>query len=196
MSSYLTFSIIGGHIKNAEREISLMKEVSYYKCDNDIYRSEEREIFNENIRHGLLATYSLNASLESIVALLNKELCCRKKEFYTRTEALINKNVITDIVSYNKCIDLRKKRNNITHWEKNGYQLLGTMGYLPFMFGNKMPMKDDEKLISILTKESLKEYLDAFNKLFENILESDHIKSNIHLTDFLECIKHGELTFG
>lgn len=194
MSSYLMFSIIGGHIKNAEREINIMNEVSYFNDDN--YGSKEKDIFNENIRHGILAIYSLNASLESIVALLNKELSCQRESFYTRTEILKNMNVITDIVSYNKCIELRKKRNTITHWEENRIQLLGTMGYLPFMFGNKVPIKDDEKLISILTKESLEEYLDAFNKLFENIMKNEKVQANSELTFFLECIKDGELTFG
>lgn len=195
MSHYITFSITGTHIKNAEREINLMHNVkSLKKCNLD-YGIIEYNVFRENLSHGILAIYSLNAALESIVAMLNTNLNLGESKFYNRTEVLKNRNIISDLVSYGKCIELREKRNIITHWEKDGYQLLGSAGYLPFMFENIIPQKDDEKLISILTRESLGKYYNDFCNLLENICTSHDVKNNFQLQKKLDYAKAGIVEF-
>jgi antitoxin component YwqK of YwqJK toxin-antitoxin module len=199
MSHYLSFSIIGAHIKNAEIEIGSMIEVEPLKREDCFYGEIEEKVFNENIQHGILAIYSINAAIESIVAMLNTKLGYHKNKFYPRVYFMIKKNIISDIKAYNKCIELRDIRNAITHWEESGCQLLSTMGYSPFMFGNLEAKKDDEKLISILNKKSMEDYLNHFNMLLDNIIknlqEKGKFANDETFRHALKCIRQGKLEF-
>lgn len=200
MSHYFTFSIIGTHIKNAENEINIMKEIEQYKNSNLNYGTIEQEIFNWNISHGILAIYSLNAALESIVALLNDKLNLNidshaKGAFYKRIEKLKKIQIITDDLSYKRCKEIRNYRNTITHWEENKSELLGSMSYLVFMFHNMHPSNENEKLIHVLNKEDLSNYLCSFNKLVNNIIGSKSIQNNNGLKTFFELVRKGKLSF-
>lgn len=206
MSHWTKFSMPSIHVLNAKREINLMKEVSNIKFDinsndYDVYN----EIFRNNVQHGVLAIYSINAALESIITILSKELNLKKNiqskgniGFYDITIFLRDElKIITDINSYNKCIELRSYRNIITHWDKNDSTLLGTSGYLPFMFenGGSRPNSKKEKLISILTKEKLEDYKDGFNKLLENITSSLIIQEKEMLKHMFRCIIEGCIVY-
>ena len=195
MTHYYIFSIIGGHIKNAEREIDLMHDSKNMFVLDKNYGAKEYQIFNENVRHGILALYSLNAGLESLIAFLDKELGVNSKDFYSRIKKLEKKGIITDIDSLSKCIELRKQRNIVTHWEENTSQLYGSDGYLPFLFGDSEPREKSEELISSFNKVDFMEYLDAFNQLFDNILKNIPNNKNEYLIYCLKNIKEGYLFF-
>ena len=200
MSHHFTFSIIGAHIKNAENEINLMKEIKQYTKSDLNYGARENEIFEWNIQHGILAIYSLNAALESIIALLNNRLNINidshvNGAFYKRVKQLEKMKIVTDKISFSKCEELRDYRNTITHWEENKSQLLGSMNYLIFMFHNMKPKNENEKLIYILNKKDLSQYLNSFNDLIDNIMSSKYIKQDSELERFFEFIRDGVLSF-
>ena len=203
MSHYIKFSMPSIHILNARREIDSMKDVDNIKFD--INSNEDNiyyEIFKNNVQHGVLAIYSINAALESVITILNKELKIeeqikqnrktkKKIEFSELTSFLINElKIITDTDSYYECIALRRYRNSITHWNEDKSTLLGTSGYLPLMFKNGGVIHNDKKeeLISILTKRKLEEYKGAFDKLLENMISSKIIQKEEVLKNMLRCI--------
>lgn len=202
MSHQVTFSIIGAHIKNAEKEVNSMFNVDNVKIEYGNYSEREEEIFVENIKHGVLALYSLNAALESLVAYLadkleiNKEIDLDKgNKFYNRLEKLKENQIITDENSLSTCIELRNYRNTVTHWEENTSYLYGSSSYLPFMFGSMEPEKDVEKLISIFNKKRFNKYIQAFERLLDNIIYNTKEFEEGYLRFQLECMKNGELIF-
>ena len=188
MSHHFTFSIIGAHIKNAEREVNSMFNVDSVKNEDGNYTEKEEEIFVENIKHGILALYSLNAALESLVAYL-------ADKFYIRFDKLKERKVITNLVSLSACIELREHRNTVTHWEENTTYLYGTSSYLPFMFEKAEPKRDVEKFIGIFTKKRFLHYLKEFNKLLEDIINNTKKFEEGYLRYQLECMKNGKLIF-
>lgn len=203
MSHHFTFSIIGAHIKNAEREVNSMFNVDSVKNEDGNYTEKEEEIFVENIKHGILALYSLNAALESLVAYLadkfhiNKEVSFdnERNKFYIRLDKLKERKVITNLVSLSACIELREHRNTVTHWEENTTYLYGTSSYLPFMFEKAEPKRDVEKFIGIFTKKRFLHYLKEFNKLLEDIINNTKKFEEGYLRYQLECMKNGKLIF-
>ena len=192
MSHYFVFSIAGAHVNNAKKELELMSDVKQYKSSDYNYDNNFNEIFYENVRHGILTIYSINAALESIVAILNRKLNYEKSSFYERIDILKNKSIIKSIKAYNKCIELRKYRNLITHWENENSKLLGTIHYLPYMVGDEKPTNEKKKLISMLTKENLKKFFNSFIDLINDInknLDNDAIKY------YIESILDGDIIF-
>ena len=139
MSHFITFSVAGIHMKNAKEQIEQMEYVKNIPNNNLNYVNNETEIFNKNIKHGLLAIYSINATLETIVSILIRELKVsenrKEKNINDRLNKLINKGIIADDESLNICREVRSIRNKISHWERDGVQLLGTKGYLPYKIG-------------------------------------------------------------
>lgn len=196
MSHDFRFSILGGHIKNAEREVKHMKSVKSLRRLDLNYGENENKIYTENIQHGILAIYSINSALDTLVALIIKDLGCNTKKFHKRVKILKDKKIITDIDSLNKCLDLRDKRNIITHWEKDGFDSLGTNGHILFMLGDRRPKRKVEKLISVLTKEYLEEYLDSFNSLMDNILESQYVSNQEDLSYSINIFREGNFEVG
>ena len=182
MSHDFRFSILGGHIKNAEREVEYMNSIKSLRRRDLNYGENENKIYTENIQHGILAIYSINAALGTLVALIIKDLECNAKKFNNRIKILKNKKIITDIDFLKKCLDLRDKRNIITHWEKYGFESRGTNGHILFMLGDRRPKRKVEKLISVLTKEHLEDYLESFNRLMDNILESQYVSNQEDLS--------------
>lgn len=190
------FSILGGHIKNAEREVKYMKSIKGLRRLDLNYGEKEKKIYTENIQHGILAIYSINSALETLVALIIKDLGYNTNKFYRRVKILKNKNIITDIDNLKKCLDLRDKRNIITHWEKDGFECLGTNGHILFMLGDRKPRKNVEKLISILSKDDLDNYLESFNKLIDNILESNYVSNQDDLSYSIKIFREGSFELG
>lgn len=196
MSHNMVFSIIGAHIKNSGDEVEAMLNVSSLKKDDFDYDINDEEVFNNNIYHGTLALYSINAALESIVAFLNRELKLEKDNFYNRIEELQSRGIITDEESLDLCKDLRKKRNILTHWEEDEEKLMHASGYILFMFGNKVATNKKEELISILNKESMRLYLESFNKLLNSVIKSEFIKGENDLSWHLEHARGGGIQLG
>lgn len=194
MSHKFQFSILGTHIKNAEREVTCIKSVEGLMKVDLNYGEKEKRIFEENIQHGVLAIYSINAALETVVAMLSKELNLGVDKFYTRIKILKSKGIITNDDDLERCLDLRGKRNTITHWEQDGKTSLGSIGHIQFMMGNKEPKGDIEQLVSILTKENLEEYFKSFNNLFDNIMEN--IKNKNDILDRLTIFREGYSEIG
>lgn len=200
MAHDFIFSIIGAHVNNANEQLERMFEVEKYSRQDINYNQQENEIFNTNVKHGILFVYSLNAALESIVCFLSDDRGYNKcnciGEFYERVTFLESKKVISvneDILS--RCYELRKTRNLVTHWEKNLSKSLGSMNYLPYMFGNVSPEDDHELLISRLNKSNINNYLDSFYKLLDNIISNESNSRNTGTVYFLETIKSGNLIF-
>ncbi|WP_042357702.1 hypothetical protein [Bacillus rubiinfantis] len=203
MTHYFTFSIIGGHIKNAEKEVHSMFETEGIKIKDEIYGEKEEKIFEENICHGLLALYSLNAALESLVAFLADRLGVNSKfdiekqrnKFYLRIDKLKIGKIITDDLSLSTCLKLRKYRNIVTHWEENLSYLYGSNSYIPFMFGFTKPKSDIEKLIGNFNRSHLEDCLEAFNRLLDNIINNIEVMDHEYISFQLECMKRGSLIF-
>lgn len=109
------FSILGEHIKNAEREVEYMKFAKILMRSDLNYSDNENKIYTENIQHGILAIYSINSALDTLVALIIKDLELTTKNFHDRIKILKHKRIITDSDLLYKYLDLRNKRNIITY---------------------------------------------------------------------------------
>lgn len=191
MTHWFEYSVAGVHVLNAKRQVNLMKEVTpLYKSDFNYY-NEEREVFKHNTAYGVLAIYSINAAVESIVALLSNELSIKSKKFHERINILKKKNIITCHVEVEKLVYLRKKRNTITHWEKNKIELLGSADYLPIMFKNVTPRNEFHKLISLFTAEDLREYIKYLDHFIENVKENVVREKILELEYTLKNIQSG-----
>lgn len=192
MAHSFRFSILGVHIKNAEREVNNMHYIKYVDIYELTYEEEARKLYEDNLQHGILAIYSMNSALETLVYMIDKEFNNTRNNFYDKIKNLQNNNIITNEIYLNKCIDLRKKRNIITHWEEDSDKSLGCFGHIVFGLGQCNPKDKIEELISILNRESLEKYLSELNNLIENILDSDFLKNRGELYNMICSFKDGE----
>ena len=175
MSHHFKYSIAATHMKNSRLLVNKMKTVEKYKNSNYDYSDTANEAFIDNTGNGILAIYSINATLESLIALItlaNPNCYFKDNSFHTRKKVLMNKNLIPNNDSFRKLIELRKKRNTITHWEKNYTELIGSMSYLPIMFGDILPGKKNKVhgLIAILSKEEMSKYMECLENILDDMI--------------------------
>ncbi|MCM3324065.1 hypothetical protein [Cytobacillus kochii] len=171
MTHWFEYSIGAVHMQNAKDCVGKMLDV-IYKEEGFIYGEKENEIFFDNTRYGVLAIYSINASLETVVAITSRELQIKEKSFKDRIDILIKREIITKKVTFQRLNLLRKKRNLITHWEQVHIELLGTDSYLPVMFTKISPKNKIEELISILTLNRMSQYIDDLLDLLNDIVSN------------------------
>lgn len=169
MTHWFEYSIGAVHMKNAKDCVEKMQNVTFKEADFN-YGREEFEIFFNNTRYGVLAIYSINATLETIVAITSKKLRINEKHFNSRVDTLVKKGVITNNVPLQNLKELRQKRNLITHWEKNHTKLLGTSSYLPIMFTEAAPQNKVEELISMFIPERISQYIVYLMELLNDII--------------------------
>lgn len=196
MSHDFILSITGAHVRNAQEQLGNMYEVEKYLKDDINYNNQEEGIFYSNVCHGILFLYSLTAALDSIVVFVAKKKGCKKSSYGERVKFLQAKRIISvDKKTLSKCRELRKTRNLVTHWEKNLSRTLGSMNYLPYMFGNVEPKSKYELLISRLNKLKLEQYWDAYSALLDNIINNEEPQDNQLVALFLKTVQQGNIVF-
>lgn len=203
MSHSFKFCILGAHINNAESQLALLQSIEKFKVDNYNYDKRTEQIFTSNIQHGILSLYSINSALECLMLLLDNELNLGAKKnkfyFFNILDILVKEKIITNIKALEKCKELRRKRNLITHWEKNGYVELKCCGHIQFMMSSPTSQNKIQELLSILNKENLYEYNSSFKDVINDILENSeyHCNSiNVFLHDELQMFCSGQLEVG
>ncbi|PEC81948.1 hypothetical protein [Bacillus cereus] len=169
MTHWYEYSIGAVHLKNAKDSVAKMQEVTSKEIGFN-YGIEEEEIFLNNTRYGVLALYSINAALETIVAITSKNLGIKKRSFHDRVNILVQQGIITKNVTLQSLKGLRRKRNLITHWEENPSELLGTSFYMPLMFAKIVPRNKIEELISLFIPEHMNTYIDDLIDLLNDIM--------------------------
>lgn len=195
MTHWFEYSIGAVHMKNAKDCVEKMQKVTFKEA-NFNYDREESEIFFNNTRYGVLAIYSINAALETIVAITSRELGINKTHFNDRVDTLIRQDVITNCIALKSLKDLRRKRNLITHWEENHTELLGSSSYLPIMFTKTAPKNKTEELISMLIPERINQYIVNLMDLLNNIIYQINKEEYTELYYSLEQIKEERLIVG
>ena len=195
------------HMSNSRMLVDKMRDTKRYSDENFNYSAYAERAFEHNTSIGILAIYSINATLESLVTLivlvldLDEEKWLHKlNKFYDRKDKLIREGLLTNNDSLQKLLDLRDTRNAISHWENDRPMITGTMSFLPFMFGDANPKSGDktQTLISILTREKMSEYLRCLEDILGEMIriqEENESDENYDLIDDLIHVKEGNLIY-
>ncbi|ALC83084.1 MULTISPECIES: hypothetical protein [Bacillus] len=195
MTHWFEYSIVAVHMKNAKDCIEKMQKVTFKEIGYNYGKVEEGIFFN-NTRYGVLAIYSINATLETTVAMTSRVLTVKAKHFNVRVDKLTEKGIITKDLTLKNLIQLRKIRNLISHWEENHLELLGTSSYLPVMFSKTVSKNKNEELISMLTPDRMNQYLDDLAGLLNNIIHNIDKEKYNRLYYSLKQIRDGLLVIG
>ncbi len=195
MTHHFEYSIGAVHMNNAKDSVEKMQQATPKEIGFS-YDIEEFEIFSNNTRYGVLAIYSINAALETIVALTSREFGISQTRFAARVDTLISQGIITNLIAIDNLKNLRKKRNFITHWEENPTELLGTSSYLPIMFAETTPENETEDLISMLIPERINQYILDLTDLLDDIICQIDEEINMKLYYSLQQIKEERLVVG
>ena len=206
MAHYFKYSVVAMHMSNSRMLVGKMKDVKKYSDDNVNYSAAAKSVFEHNTSIGILAVYSISATLESLITLMALALNLdeekwyrqRNKLFFLRKDKLIKEGLLINSEPLQKLINLRKRRNDISHWENDRPMLTGTMSFLPFMFGDASPDSNDKTqiLISILTKEKMFEYIGCLEDILEDMIriqEENESNKNHDLIGDLTHAKEGNL---
>lgn len=157
------------------KEFECMESSIAHKSAELNYFSEAEIAFKNNIYHGTAVTYYLNALYEGLIDYTYKELACNQgfsrnkhQKFASKLEYLIREEIIPQSNYLNK---LRTNRNSISHWEEKGSVLMGTMTYLPYMFGDANPDKENRysRIIANLSKEFLQECINELEEVLDHL---------------------------
>lgn len=195
MTHWYEYSIGAVHIKNAKDCVAKMLEVTFKEVGFS-HGIEEEEIFLNNTRYGVLVLYSINAALETIIAITSRDLGIKKISFYDRVNILVQQGIIKKNVTLQSLKKLRQKRNLITHWEENPSELLGTSFYLPLMFTKTVPKNKIEELISIFIPGQMNTYIDDLIDLLNDIMCNLNKEKHERLYQSLKQIEKESLVVG